>query len=69
MWVESNSAARLAEARRAIRTVERYLYAALGAAAEGSPEARDAQNEMRLAVGLRRKLDADPPHSGADQKT
>jgi hypothetical protein len=53
-----NSTARLAEARRAIRIVERYLYAALGEAVEGSPEAKKAQDEMRLAVGLRRKLDA-----------
>jgi len=54
---EASSAARLAEARRAVRVVERYLYAALGAAEEGSPEAKRAQDEMRLAVGLRRKLD------------
>jgi hypothetical protein len=54
--VVSNTA-RLAEARRAIRIVERYLYAALGEAEEGSPEAKRAQDEMRLAVGLRRKLD------------
>jgi hypothetical protein len=52
-----NNEVRLDEARRAIRVIERYLYAALGAAEEGSPEAKKAQNVMRLAVGLRRKLD------------
>jgi hypothetical protein len=51
--------ARLIEARRAIRIVERFLYAALGEAEEGSPEAKKAQDEMRLAIGLRRKLDAE----------
>lgn len=48
---------RIVEARRAIRVVERYLYWALGRAEEGSVEARQVADEMRLAVGLRRKLD------------
>jgi hypothetical protein len=49
---------RLMNAQRSIRTVERYLYWALGRAEEGSEEARRVADEMRLAVGLRRKLDA-----------
>lgn len=49
--------ARLAEACRAIRVVERYLYWALGRAEEGSKEARAVADQMRLAIGLRRKLD------------
>jgi hypothetical protein len=48
---------RQSEARRAIRVVERYLYWALGCAEEGSKEARQVADELRLAVGLRRKLD------------
>jgi hypothetical protein len=48
---------RHAGAKRAIRVVERYLYWALGRAEEGSKEARMVADEMRLAVGLRRKLD------------
>jgi len=49
---------RHAGAKRAIRVVERYLYWALGRAKEDSKEARLVADEMRLAVGLRRKLDA-----------
>jgi hypothetical protein len=54
----SEEEARVAEARRAIRVVERYLYWALGRADEGSTEAQKVADQMRLAVGLRRKLDA-----------
>jgi len=49
--------ARLVEACRAIRTVERYVYSALADAEEGSDAARAARDLMRLTVGLRRKLD------------
>jgi len=56
---EGDSAAQLVEARRAIRVIERYLYSVLGKAEEGSEDAKRAQNVKRLAVGLRRKLDAE----------
>jgi hypothetical protein len=58
---------RRSEACRAIRVVERYLYWALGNADEGSKEARQAQDEMRLAVGLRRKLDSRLERLGDDR--
>jgi hypothetical protein len=55
----ANVDTRLADACRAIRVVERYLYKVLSEAEEGSAEARKAQDVMRLAVGIRRKLDAE----------
>jgi hypothetical protein len=56
--VTDEEVARLEEARRAVRVVERYMYWALGRADEGSEEARKVADQMRLVVGLRRKLDA-----------
>jgi len=56
--VTQEEARRRSEACRAVRVVERYLYWALGNAEENTEEARQARDEMRLAVGLRRKLDS-----------
>jgi hypothetical protein len=48
--------ARLERARQAVRVVERWCYRQV-ADAETPDQEREAQDELRLAVGLRRKLD------------
>jgi hypothetical protein len=48
---------RLEDARYAARVVERFSLGLVSEAEEDTPEATEAQNTLRLAVGLRRKLD------------
>jgi hypothetical protein len=48
---------KLEDARYAARVLERFSYGLVSETDEDTPEALEAQNTLRLAVGLRRKLE------------
>jgi hypothetical protein len=54
--LESDLAQRAADARSAVRNVERFAYRIVSDALKPS-EVAEAASILRLAVGLRRKLD------------